>query len=241
MRDIKTAMVSGTDRGIGLELVKQLLAGGYMVFAGGIAPDEEAMEILASQYPDKLHGFRLDVGSDSSVKEAAERIAGITDKLDLLINNAAILGDIHTTIEDSLDFEEIQRVYNITALGAIRLSNALIVPLMKGGKLIANITSEAGSIGNSHRESWFGYSMAKAALNMGSTIIHRKISKSGGRVLLLHPGWVQSSMSGKWDNGGIYSPEEAAANLLDKIAAHKDDIRELPLYIEADTGKELPW
>ncbi|MBJ6362755.1 SDR family NAD(P)-dependent oxidoreductase [Paenibacillus sp. GCM10012307] len=241
MTGIKTVMVSGTDRGIGLELVKQLLQGDYTVFAGGIAPDEAALGQLSNQYPGRLHGFRLDVSSDNSVKEAANRIAGVTDRLDLLINNAAILGDIDATIEDSLDFEEIQRIYNITALGAIRLSNALIGPIMNGGKLIVNITSEAGSIGLSHRESWFGYSMAKAALNMGSTIIHRKISKKGGRVLLLHPGWVKSFMRGKWDNGGIYSPEEAASNLLNQIAQHKDEIRDLPLYIEADTGKELPW
>ncbi|NOU91750.1 SDR family NAD(P)-dependent oxidoreductase [Paenibacillus sp. LMG 31456] len=237
----RTACVSGTDRGIGLELVKRLLQEGYIVFAGGITKDNESLSQLAEQFPGQLHASLLDVSRDVSVKEFADFIQSKTDKLDLLINNAAILGDTKQTVEDSIDFDDIQRVYNVTAVGAIRLSNLLIQPVMNGGKLIVNISSEAGSIQNSHREAWFGYCMAKAALNMGSSIIHNKIRKQGGRVLLLHPGWVKTYMQGVWNDQGTYTPEEAAANILHRIAEFKDQIREQPIYIEADTGKELPW
>ncbi|MCR8630085.1 SDR family NAD(P)-dependent oxidoreductase [Paenibacillus radicis (ex Xue et al. 2023)] len=236
-----TACISGTDRGIGLELVKHLLKEGYIVFAGGIIKDNESISQLAEQFPGQLHASILDVGSDASVKEFAAFIESKTDKLDLLINNAAILGETKQTVEDSIDFDDIQRVYNITAVGAIRLSNLLIRPVMNGGKLIVNISSEAGSIGNSYREAWFGYCMAKAALNMGSSIIHNKIRKQGGRVMLLHPGWVKTFMQGTWNDQGTYTPEEAASNIVKRIDEFKDQIRELPIYIEADTGKELPW
>jgi NAD(P)-dependent dehydrogenase (short-subunit alcohol dehydrogenase family) len=237
----KTACVTGTDRGVGLAITKDLLRAGYTVYAGHIIENNEEMGLLMEQFPRQLYAFVLDVGSDNSVKEAAVLIKSKTDKLDLLINNAAIQGDIEKTVEDEIDFNEIQRVYNVTALGAIRMSNALIEPIMNGGKLIVSISSEAGSTGNSHREAWFGYCMAKAALNMGSTIIHNKIRKEGGRVILLHPGWVKTYMSGTWNAAGTYTSEEASVNILKRIEEYKDEVREKPIYIEADTGKELPW
>ncbi|NHN31901.1 SDR family NAD(P)-dependent oxidoreductase [Paenibacillus agricola] len=241
MNTVKTACISGTDRGIGLALTKDLLSAGYIVFAGGVIPGNEHINRLALQFPGQLYAFTLDVGSDQSVRDAALYIESKTDRLDILINNAAILGDTHKTMGDDIDFDEIQTVYNITALGAIRLSNALIRPLMNGGKLIVSISSEAGSIGNSYREAWYGYCMAKAALNMGSSIIHNRIRKEGGRVLLVHPGWVKTYMHGTWSDAGTYTPEEAAAHILQRIEECKDEIRERPIYIEADTGHELPW
>ncbi|MDD9268763.1 SDR family NAD(P)-dependent oxidoreductase [Paenibacillus sp. GCM10023248] len=237
----KSVCITGTDRGIGLAMTERLLGQGCIVYAGGIRGCHEELAKLAERYPDKLQAFRLDVGSDESVKEAAKFITSKTDRLDLLINNAAILGDTVKTVHDELDFDDIQRVYNVTAVGAIRVSNALIEPVMNGGKLIVNISSEAGSVGSSNREAWFGYCMAKAALNMGSTIIHNKIRKEGGRVLLIHPGWVKSYMSGEWNPAGTYTAEEAAAHIVSRIEEHGDQLRELPLYIEADTGNELPW
>jgi len=241
MKTTKTVCISGPDRGIGLALTKDLLSEGYIVFAGGIIPNNEHLNRLAEQFPGQLHAFTLDVGSDKSVRDAATFIESKTDKLDMLINNAAILGDTHLTMGDDIDFDEIQTVYNITALGAIRLSNALIRPIMNGGKLIVSISSEAGSIANSYRDAWYGYCMAKAALNMGSSIIHNFIRKEGGRVLLVHPGWVKTFMHGEWSDAGTYTPEQAAANILRRIEERKDEIRDRPIYIEADTGNELPW
>ncbi|MGQ7886438.1 SDR family NAD(P)-dependent oxidoreductase [Paenibacillus sp. WC2504] len=237
----KAVCVTGTDRGIGLAITEALLHQGYTVYAGGIMGNNEELTKLGAQFPDQLHVFKLDVGSDESVKEAARYIKSRSNQLEFLINNAAILGDTVKTIEDDLDFEEIQRVYNVSALGAIRMANSLLEPIMNGGKLIVNISSEAGSIANSHRDAWFGYCMAKSALNMGSTVIHNKIRKEGGRVLLIHPGWVKSFMSGEWNPAGTYTSEEAAANILNRIEEHKDKLTALPLYIEADSGKELPW
>jgi NAD(P)-dependent dehydrogenase (short-subunit alcohol dehydrogenase family) len=236
-----TVCVTGTDRGVGLELTKQLLSKGHTVFAGGIHPENEGMTQLKTVYPDRLHAFYVDIARDESVKEAAAFIMSRTDRLDYLLNNAAILGDTEHSIEAPIDFDEVLLNYNITAVGAIRMTNALLKPVMNGGKLIVNISSEAGSIAQSYREAWFGYCMAKAALNMGSTIIHNRIRKDGGRVMLLHPGWVKSLMSGTWTEEATHTPEEAAANLLSRIEERGQEIHEQPLYFEADTGKALPW
>lgn len=237
----KTVCITGTDRGIGLALVRLLLEEGYTVFAGGIMQQNADIDALKAVHGDRLQAFHLDVGSDDSVRRAGAFVQSRTDSLDMLINNAAILGDVVNTIEDELDFDDMLRCYNVTALGAIRVTNALIRPVMNGGKLIVNISSEAGSIGQSYRESWFAYCMAKSALNMGSTIIHNRIRQQGGRVLLLHPGWVKTYLSGTWDDRGTHTPEEAAANVLGAIRERGGEIRQLPVYVEADTGKELPW
>ncbi|NBD24502.1 SDR family NAD(P)-dependent oxidoreductase [Paenibacillus glycinis] len=241
MPQFNQVCITGTDRGIGLELAKGLLRAGCTVHAGGIVDPNPELARLSAQFPGRLHPFRLDVGDDASVQEAADRIRGQTPALDMLINNAALLGDTGKTIADDLDFGDMQRVYNVSALGAIRMANALLEPVMNGGKLIVNISSEAGSIGNSHREAWFGYCMAKAALNMGSTIIHNRIRPEGGRVLLLHPGWVKTFMGGSWNDAGTHTPEEAAAHILRLIEARGGELHDSPLYLEADTGNELPW
>ncbi len=233
--------ITGAERGIGLALTREWLEAGCTVFAGSRTEHRPELDRLALRFPGCLHPFVLDVGSDASVREAAAWIRGRTDRLDLLINNAAILGDTKQTVEDEIDFEEIRHVYNVSALGAIRMSNALIEPVMNGGKLIVMISSEAGSIGNSYREAWFGYCMAKASLNMGSTIIHNKIRERGGRVLLLHPGWVKTSMSGTWDAAGTYTPEQSAVFIVQRIRDHGGEIHDQPLYMAADTGKLLPW
>lgn len=237
----KQVCITGTDRGIGLALAAQLLEDGYTVFAGGLKPGNAALAELKERHGERLQAFHLDVGSDDSVREAARFVQSRTDALDMLINNAAVLGDTTRTIEDELDFDDMQRCYNITALGAIRMANALLRPVMNGGKLIVNISSEAGSIGQSYREAWFGYCMAKSALNMGSTIIHNRIRKQGGRVLVLHPGWVKTYLSGEWDDRGTLAPEQSAAHIVQTIRRLGGECGEMPIYVEADTGKPLPW
>ncbi|MCI3922385.1 SDR family NAD(P)-dependent oxidoreductase [Paenibacillus sp. TRM 82003] len=233
--------LTGTDRGIGLELTRRLLSDGHTVFAGGIDPSNAAMNALREAFPDTLHSFRVDVGDDQSVREAGEFVRSRTDRLDFLLNNAAILGETERSIEEEIDFDDVIRNYNITAVGAIRMTQTLLGPIMNGGKLIVNISSEAGSIAQSYRESWFGYCMAKTALNMGSTIIHNRIRKEGGRVLLLHPGWVKSMLSGVWTEEAPYTPEQAANHILSIIEARGGESHPQPLYLEADTGRALPW
>jgi NAD(P)-dependent dehydrogenase (short-subunit alcohol dehydrogenase family) len=239
--DNKTACVTGTDRGVGLALVKELLQQDYTVFAGKFLKDSEGLTHLAGEYPGRLHTFMLNVGDANSVKQAALYIAGQTGKLDMLINNAAILGDITTTAGGELDFDEMLQTFNINALGALRMANSLHSQIMNGGKLIVNISSEAGSIADCYREAWFAYCMSKTALNMGSAVFHNAIRKDGGRVMLLHPGWVKSYMGGEYTEQATYTPDEAAVNILRTITERGAEIGEKPLYLAADTGEQLPW
>lgn len=193
----KVACVTGADRGIGLELCKQLMDEGYTVFGGKYLHKWTFMEELQEKYPEQFHIVPLDVSSLDSVKAAGELIKAETDHVDILINNAAITGkrvEGRMTIFEDLDYDEMIKVYNVNTLGPIRVTNVLINLIMNSEeKLIVNISSEAGSIGTCWRPGGFNYLMSKAALNMSSAIIHNSIFPTmGGQVLDIHPGGMRS-------------------------------------------------
>jgi NAD(P)-dependent dehydrogenase (short-subunit alcohol dehydrogenase family) len=237
----RLACVTGADRGLGLGLVKELLNQHYKVFAGRYDQGWNGLAELKQLYPGQLELVDLDIADDASVKEAKQFIIKHTDQLDILINNAAMLGDIKATLLDQLDFVEMQTVFNVTALGALRVSNALIPLILQGSqKLIVNISSEAGSIGACYRTSWFAYSMAKAALNMQSAIIHNQLKTLGGQVLAIHPGWVKTYMEGQFNEAAHLTADQSAQHILQIIANHKQYQADNPAFIDYN-GNELPW
>ena len=129
----------------------------------------------------------------------------------------------------------------VNAIGALRVTEAFWPLLAKGsGRLIVNISSEAGSIGQCGRDGWFGYGMSKAALNMMSAQFHNAVRPHGGRVLVLHPGWVRSYMKGELDAEAALSPEESAAALIKLIDARGGEAHAQPLFLDWK-GDALPW
>lgn len=241
---IHTAMVTGADHGLGLALVKELLEEDVTVFAGQFCQEEGGLDSLAGQYGERLKIVSLDIGSTDSVRAAAAVIASQTERLDLLINNAGILGDIDSTIYDELDYDEMLRVFNVNSLGPLRMIQFLLPLLLQSeAKFIANISSEAGSIGQNWRSSWFAYTMSKAALNMESNVVHAALKESGAQVLLIHPGWMQTYMRGSLDIQAELTPEESAAKIIQLIlerVGRRGEMRKEPEYIDVH-GKPLPW
>jgi NAD(P)-dependent dehydrogenase (short-subunit alcohol dehydrogenase family) len=223
--------ITGADRGLGLALANAWTERGAEVLAGvlGERADDAAPAVKT---------VHLDVSSDESVRQV---VLGVTGPIDLLINNAGILGDIDHTAFDSLDFDEMARVYNVNVLGALRVTQAFLPRLLEGSlKLVVNISSEAGSIGLSSRNSWYGYAMAKAALNNQSALIHNLLRPQGGRVLVLHPGHVRTFMRGQEDTSGALSAEEAALRVLANIDRFGSVTGNLPEFRGPD-GELLPW
>lgn len=204
--------------------------------------DNRQLTDLAEVWQDRLSLVELDVSSDQSVADAAAQIARITDTLELVINNAGILGDIGATILDPLSMADMQQVYNVNALGPLRVTNAVAPLVLRSeSKLFVQISSEAGSIADCERNSWFGYCMSKAAVNMQGALIHNEVKKSGGKVLLLHPGWVQSYMSGSLNTEATLTADESAAHLVERIQeAIPAAPGERPNYLDY-AGNELPW
>lgn len=240
---IRWACVTGADRGVGLELTRGLLQQGVEVCAGQYLKDDKQLQELKQHYGERLHIISLDVSDSDSVRAAVQDIARLTDQLDLLINNAAILGDIESTIEDQLDVDRMMDVLQTNTLGALRVSNGLIDMIMNSHcKLIVNISSEAGSIEDCSRTSWYAYCMSKAALNMQSHLIHNQMTRSGGKVLVIHPGWVQTYMQGKLDTRAELTPRQAASRILRVISMESDpDQRSTDFAFIDSSGNSLPW
>jgi len=241
---IKTACVTGADHGLGFELAAGLLERGYQVFAGRYAiVDNEALDALHCRFPGKLHTVHMDVSQDKSVLQAAQWIGERTDHIDLLINNAAILGDIQQTVFDELRYQEIADVYNVNAIGPLRVTNALIGRIIESeGKTILNISSEAGSIGACYRTNWFAYSMSKAALNMQTALLHNQLAPMGGKILSVHPGWIQTHMQGKHDTEATYTPAQAASYILELTnnIERYVSVSDKPVFVDL-LGNLLPW
>ncbi len=133
-------------------------------------------------------------------------------------------------------------MFNVNALGALRVTEAFVPLVMNSAsKMIANISSEAGSIGQNKRSSWFAYCMSKAALNMGSSLVHNGLKEAGGHVLLIHPGWVQTFMRGELDVAAELTPTESAGKIIglirERIGQSPGDV---PAFIDV-YGNSMPW
>lgn len=218
-----TTVITGANRGIGLELARQTAARGDDIIAVCRRPSAE-LEAL---------GVHVESGIDVSVQEdvdrLAERLAGTS--IDLLINNAGVLTRQSL---DRLDFDEIRRQFEINSLGPLRVTAGLRGQLKDGAK-VAIVTSRMGSVADNTSGGHYGYRMSKAAVNMAGVSLARDLKERDISVVLLHPGFVDTDMTG---HSGNVAPADAASGLLQCIA-------ELTLQTSGTfrhaNGEELPW
>ena len=221
---MRKAYITGADHGLGLALVEAFLRNGDFVFAGFYGLDRSGLDSLKLRYQERLEIVPLDVSRDVSVWSAAALITAKTKDLDVLINNAAILGKKENkpymaTVDDSLDFEDMLTTYNVNALGPLRVTQS-VLPLLRAGreKRILNISSEAGSmnarIRKKHRNR-YGYCGSKAALNIQSILLNNHLSEEGIHLTLIEPGWLRTYMAGDTKSTNAPTePEESAEKLL---------------------------
>lgn len=210
--------ISGCDHGLGLALCKACLRLGYRVYAGHYKADSADLATLKQDFPDQILAIPLDCGDDVSIKTFVGEVYKHSKKLDVLINNAAMLGNIDTGIDASLDFEEMETAFRINTLGPLRLIQAALPLLRAGnGKCIANISSEAASIGANFRDRWFAYCMSKAALNRQSALIYEALKNEGFAVLCLHPGHLRTHMRGELDTSASLTADDVAGPLFKLI------------------------
>ncbi|MCM8899640.1 SDR family oxidoreductase [Caldicoprobacter algeriensis] len=210
------AVITGADRGLGFALCERLLEKGWCVFAGQYMPSWPQLAGLSKRYPEKLHVIPLDVSSNESVKAAAMQVSSIVDHVDMLINNAGIISQYNELdIREQLNYEDMHRIYDVNALGPIRMVEAFL-PLMDKGRLkrLCFVSSEAGSIGACTRKAWYGYCMSKTALNMAVKITFNRLKPEGYTFRLYHPGWMRTYMSGEKNYEADMEPEEAAVYAL---------------------------
>ena len=236
---MKYALVTGCDHGVGLALAEQLIQRNYTVAACRINENESQLDSLAANHPGQMTILPLDISSDESVMRLASSFP--FPALDLLINNAGILGTMDSGPDALLDFSLMQKVMNVNAFGTLRVTTALLPMLRRGtDKTVVNISSEAGSIADCKRTGWFGYCMSKAANNMQGALIHNTLRREGGRVFQIHPGHVATYMRGHLDTTARITPDISARGILQIVLDEAHPVKDRPLYLDYQ-GKELPW
>jgi NAD(P)-dependent dehydrogenase (short-subunit alcohol dehydrogenase family) len=219
-----TYVITGANRGIGFEFCRQLLAKGDTVYAVCRQASPELKDLGAKV----IEG--IEITEDASVQSLKKQLQGVP--IDVLINNAGIIEWV--TLQD-LDFDSISRQFEVNAVGALRVTQALLSQLGKGSKVIL-MTSRMGSIGDNTSGSSYGYRMSKAALSMAGKSLAHDLKSAGIAVAILHPGLVQTRMTG-FSTSGI-TPEVSVKGLLARIT-------ELNLENSGtfwhSNGEILPW
>lgn len=230
-------LITGSSRGLGLSLTKKYLEEGCLVFAG--VRDVNSIEImkLKEQYQDTLIPVEMDVVSTQSVEQAFEVVSQYTDQLDIIINNAAIHSVTSSHVLEKTDIDDCMNLYNVNSVGPLRVSKAFL-PLIKKTEngMLVNISSESGSISAAKRDREFAYCMSKAALNMGTKLLHNYLKDQPVKVLAVHPGWLRTDMGG---SNADYDPYDIACQLVELFEELKDD-NDGPIFVD-HKGKVYPW
>ena len=215
-------LITGANRGIGLELCKQLVDRGDEV----IALCRTASSELGSLNLRIIEG--IDVANNESVSGLREQ-PGL-EELDWLINNAGVLA--RDSLEE-LDFDAMEWQFRVNSLGPLRITSALLPRLAKGSK-IGIVTSRMGSIGDNTSGGYYGYRLSKAAVNMAGKSLARDLQARGIAVALLHPGMVATDMTG----GSGIPVGQSASGLIKRMDAL--DMGHTGNFWHAE-GEELPW
>jgi NAD(P)-dependent dehydrogenase (short-subunit alcohol dehydrogenase family) len=226
-QDRPTVLVTGANRGIGLEYARQFHAKGYRVIGTARDPAEAADLAKVS---DRVEA--LDVTDAASVAALAQRLKGVP--IDILVNNAGMFDRRDTAVE-KVDFEIMEQTFAVNTLGPLRMVQALLPNLRAGQrKVIVNMSSQLGSIGNSTGE-WYAYRASKAALNQINRSLSLELGKEGFRSVVLHPGWVRTDMGGEQ---ATYTPEESVSGLVAVIEGLGPDDNGRFLDFR---GQPIPW
>lgn len=196
-----TVLVTGSNRGIGLQLCTQFVARGDDVIAVCRSASDDLSRLGARIIEN------TDVSDDDSVKRLKDTLG--EQRIDILVNNAGILRQDKL---GELDYDEMSEQFRVNTLGPLRVTEALLENLRKGSKVII-ITSRVGSIEDNSSGGFYGYRASKAAVNQIGTNLRHELLPRGIAVALLHPGLVATELTG----GRGIDPEESARGLIQRI------------------------
>ena len=223
---MKTVLITGANRGIGLALAQVHAGRGDRV----IAACRQASDELARTGAGIEAG--VDVGDDAAVADLARRLDGV--RLDVLWLNAGIMARNSLGSIDAAGFDSARHQFEVNALGPLRVAQALLSNLGAGSK-IGIITSRMGSIADNGSGGSYGYRASKAAVNAIGKSLAVDLKPRAIAVQLLHPGFVATELVG---GRGDLSPAQAAQQLVQRIDAL--ELAQTGTFLHGN-GSELPW
>lgn len=211
-----TILITGANRGIGLELARQALLSGHRVYAACREPAGATdLHRLAASHDDALRIIPLDVTDAAQIADAVATIDRECGHLDGLINNAGILNQGEDL--DSVSAAAMEDTFRVNSIAPLLLSRACL-PLLSRSDLpvILNVSSQMGSLTRKTSGGSYSYCASKAALNMVSRALAADLRPHGVVVMTAHPGWVQTDMGGP---AATLTPAESADGLLNLLEA----------------------
>jgi NAD(P)-dependent dehydrogenase (short-subunit alcohol dehydrogenase family) len=232
-------LITGANRGLGLEFVRQLLARGDAVTACCREPVKatDLKGLAQNGAADRLKIYALDVADPAAIAELPAKVQGDGVQVDVLINNAGVASGQDETVGE-FEAGVMERVLLINSVAPMLVSQAFVPLLEKTGRSpkIVCITSGLGSITQAEGLTYgLSYGMSKAALNMGVKKLSSDLKRRGIAILALHPGWVQTDMGGA---NATLKPVESIRGMLqvmDKLSVDKTG------HFLNYAGEELPW
>jgi NAD(P)-dependent dehydrogenase (short-subunit alcohol dehydrogenase family) len=231
---MQTIMITGANRGLGLEFTEQYLADGWKVIATCRDPGQAGhLHHLYTLYPDQLLIYRLDVANFTQVEQLAAELAGTP--IDVLINNAGVYPMGKETF-GQVDYQAWTDTFRINSMAPLKMAECFIENLAQGQlKKIVNITSKMGSIDDNTSGHHYLYRSSKTALNMVTKSLALDLAPSGITVVVLHPGWVQTDMGGSNAPTTVYQSVTGMRQVIDSLTIANGG------KFYAFDGKEIPW
>lgn len=229
---VKRAFITGANRGIGFGFVKEYLTKGYEVYACTRVPEKAKDLIDLATKNDNLHILKMDIADEDSIIEA---VASVKEPIDLLINNAGVIGDTEEDL-DSFQVDTMLDTFLINTVGPLLVLSSLREHLAKSeGKQVVNISARMGSISENATGGYYSYRASKTALNsvMRTAAIELEMDKI--HTLIMHPGWVRTDIGGE---NATVSVEESVINMTKVIENYR--IYPTGSFV-SHTSELLPW
>jgi NAD(P)-dependent dehydrogenase (short-subunit alcohol dehydrogenase family) len=205
-----SALITGANRGLGLEFAKQYAADGWQVYAACRDPHaaSDLRRLAEASSGGKVRILALDVTKPASVKAAAAELDG--QAIDLLLNNAGVIGARGQTI-GNIDYESWAKVLDANTMGPMRVAEAFVDHVARSErKLIVTLTSGMGSLADNSSGGSVAYRSSKAAVNMVMRSLAIDLAPRGMTCVVVNPGWVQTDMGGP---NATLTPAESVSRL----------------------------
>ncbi|HET7601522.1 MAG TPA: SDR family oxidoreductase [Gemmatimonadales bacterium] len=232
--------VTGANRGIGHEVVRQCAARGDQVVAA--ARSQRSTEALGREFGDNVIPVRCDVRDDASITAARQQLEQYTDRIDLLVNSAGLYSlhadhwDPSATAFDTISRAELNTVFDVNATGSMLIIKAMLPLLRRSDRpRILNLTSLMGSVSARTSPGDYAYAASKAALNIMTRSFAAEFRGEGITAVAITPGWVRTDMGGA---GAALAPEESVRGLL--VTADQLTLAQSGTFIDYQ-GVPQPW
>jgi NAD(P)-dependent dehydrogenase (short-subunit alcohol dehydrogenase family) len=230
-----TVLITGANRGLGLEFCRQYASQGWQVIAGCRNPAQaDALHQLQNQYPAAFQIETLDVEDFAQIDALSKKLADST--IDMLINNAGVYDDKKDNGFGRLDYQLWQHSLLVNTLAPVKMVEAFLPQIKRGNKkLIANVSSLMGSITDNGSGGSLYYRSSKAALNAAMKTLSLDLKDEGVGVLILHPGWVLTDMGGP---NALIDSQTSVGGMCEQL--ERFTLAQTGSFMKYD-GKSMPW